>query len=129
MRAERESRPTLAGNRTAGFSAGAETANSFARRTDTTRSLAEHLAGRLLQETLSNGLAATWRRRQRVLLAARPRPEDFHGQASRQELRDRWQRLTEAAAACGHAAELAEHTGGIFPEVWQALDEARGQVA
>ncbi len=90
---------------------------------------AEHFRARVLQDALSAGLAATWRRRQRILLAARPRPNDWHGNASREELRDRWQRLTETAAACGHAADLAEQTGGISPEVWQALDDARGWVA
>jgi hypothetical protein len=90
----------------------------------------DHFAARMLQDALTSGLAATWRRRELALLAARPNESDWHGKASREELRERWERLTEAATACRRAADLADHMGGgIFPEVWEALDEARGRCA
>lgn len=49
---------------------------------------------------------ATWERRARALEAARPRPGDFHGRATREDLRAAWDRLTEAARACRARAQV-----------------------
>lgn len=48
-----------------------------------------------------------WLRRAEEFEAARPRPDEFHGNASREELRARWIDLTEIAQACRARAGVA----------------------
>jgi hypothetical protein len=67
---------------------------------------ADDSARRHLQEAITEQLAAHWRRRADALLAARPQPGDYVGNATREEIRAQWYRLTEAARACLARAEL-----------------------
>ena len=63
-------------------------------------------AVRAVQESITAAQPCTWLRRARQLEDARPRPGDWHGQATREDLADRYARLTEQAAACREHAEL-----------------------
>lgn len=63
-------------------------------------------AVRSVQESITAALPCMWDRRAEDLENARPRPGDFHGQATREDLAERFARLTEQAAACREHAEL-----------------------
>jgi hypothetical protein len=67
----------------------------------------EHHQRRVLVEGLLDGWGPYWERRARTLEAARPRAGDFHGHASREDLRARYDRLTEAAQACRARAQVS----------------------
>lgn len=56
---------------------------------------------------------AYWLRRAAALEWARPRPGDFTGRATAEEIRERDRRLAEQAAACRARAEL--HRGPRRP--------------
>ena len=64
------------------------------------------LQHRVVAEAVLSGEAATWERRAAMLDWARPRVGDFHGGATREELRARYDRLTEQARACRARAAL-----------------------
>ncbi|MHA6511317.1 hypothetical protein [Tessaracoccus sp. Z1128] len=63
-------------------------------------------AVRSVQEAITYAQPCTWTRRAEQLENARPRPGEFHGQATREDLAERYARLTEQAAACREHAEL-----------------------
>lgn len=63
-------------------------------------------AVRSVQESITAAQPCTWDRRAEQLEDARPRPGDFHGQATREDLAERHARLTEQAAACRLHAEF-----------------------
>lgn len=68
---------------------------------------ADRLVVRMLEDALSAALPDFWERRAVTFEDARPRPGDFTGHASRDDLAARDARLTESAAACRAAAEVA----------------------
>lgn len=84
----------------------------------------EHFRARVLQDALTEATAAYWLRRARQFEAARPRPGDYHGAATVDELRDGWRRLTGVAQACRNRAAVCQLTYDIDPDVWAALREA-----
>lgn len=67
---------------------------------------ADHFRARLLQDALTEATAQYWLRRADQLAAGAPRPDDFHGQATPEELADRAQRAKAAAEACRRHARL-----------------------
>ncbi len=67
----------------------------------------EHFQARVCREAIREAEAATWERRAAMLEWARPRPGDWHGQATREELRARYDRLTEQAQACRNRARVS----------------------
>ncbi len=71
-----------------------------------------HFQARLIADALNEAEAAYWRRRAQVLRWAQPRPGEFHGRATREELRESWHRLEEQAQACEHRARVAAAKGG-----------------
>ena len=84
----------------------------------------ESFQHRIVLDALSEATHAYWLRRALALEAARHRPGvDFAGSATREELRDRWAALTEAAAACraragfGLAPEVAGEVADVLTEV------------
>lgn len=81
---------------------------------------------RVLFDVYHHASAAQWRRRALQLEAARPRAGDFHGQASRHELRAQWDRLTEAADACRTRAAWIDAATAEFDNALAdlAADEA-----
>ncbi len=74
----------------------------------------------LLADAMAAVLASQWRERAERLRDARPRIGDFHGQATREALSARWQRLTALAAACDAKAELMK--GADAPSVCPELE-------
>jgi hypothetical protein len=52
--------------------------------------------------------AEQWRRRAAVLDAIRPRPDDFVGSATPEEIAEQDRRLAEAATACRNRAAVIE---------------------
>lgn len=67
----------------------------------------EHFQRRVIQDALCEATGSYWRRRAAVLEASRPRHGDYHGDATREALWTRYDRLTEEAAACRAAAQVA----------------------
>lgn len=61
---------------------------------------------RLIEEAISDALPFVWERRAEQLEQARPRPGDFNGLATAEDLATRDQRLAEQAAAVREHAEL-----------------------
>ena len=61
---------------------------------------------RMLEDAITEAMPWHWIRRAEDLDNARPRPGEFHGQATRENLAERHARLTEQAAACREHAEL-----------------------
>jgi hypothetical protein len=82
---------------------------------------ADHFAARVVQDAVNEALAATWQRRRDAFLAARPRPEDFPGQRTRDELRIHWRELTAVAEACQARAAVSLSHEDIDPDVWEAI--------
>jgi hypothetical protein len=71
----------------------------------------EHFRRRVVQDALSEATAGYWRRRAEILEWAMPRHGDFNGEASTEELRERWCRLRDEATACRNRARVAELGG------------------
>ncbi len=67
----------------------------------------DHFRARVVQDAVTEAMALTWRRRARTFEACVPRPEDFNGQASEEELAARRERLEETARACYHRASIS----------------------
>jgi len=67
----------------------------------------DHFRARVIQDAFAEATADYWRRRGVTFEAARPRRGDFHGHAARADLQRRQDRLTELAAACRAAAQVA----------------------
>jgi len=61
-------------------------------------------------DAFHNAEAAYWRRRADTFEWAKPRLDDFHGQATRQELSEAWRRCDESARACRAKAEFLERS-------------------
>ena len=80
------------------------------RHADTLGQVLDPFARRLLQEAMTAAMPWHWYRRAEQLDDARPRPDEFHGQATRAQLSARWRSLTDAAEGCRrHARFLTEH--------------------
>lgn len=67
----------------------------------------DHFQRRVLQDAVSDATAAYWRQRAQMLRWAAPRPGDFTGGASVEEIDLRRRRLERMAELCEHRAELA----------------------
>jgi hypothetical protein len=71
----------------------------------------EHFRGRVLQDALCHALAGYWERRAVMLRWAQPKPGEYAGRATTEQLRERWLRLEEQARACESRARVAELGG------------------
>ncbi|WP_323793812.1 hypothetical protein [Nocardioides sp.] len=72
--------------------------------------LADHVAHfqhRVIQEALNSATQIYFLRRAEEFEWAKPRLDDYHGQASNSELSRQWQRAQEAAQACRNRAAVA----------------------
>jgi hypothetical protein len=85
---------------------------------------AERVRHRALQDALGMALASFWDRRAAALAAALPRPGDFVGSATPEEIEERTQRLREAIAACQVHADLLEDAEPFADEITAILREA-----
>jgi hypothetical protein len=73
----------------------------------------DHFAARVMREGIRDAEAAQWLRRAETLEAARPKAGDWHGRATREELRERYDRLTEEAQACRNRARVSVIGGDL----------------
>ncbi|MEA5155578.1 hypothetical protein [Raineyella sp.] len=69
----------------------------------------ERFTLRNLQDALTSATRRYWEARAAVLEAARPRPGDFHGNATPEALAARYARLTADAEECRRHAAILEH--------------------
>lgn len=60
----------------------------------------DHFAYRLMRDAMNEGTALYWQRRADQLDAARPRPGDYTGRATDEQIKATDKRLAEAAEAC-----------------------------
>jgi hypothetical protein len=76
-----------------------------------------HFRGRVVQDALSEATSAYWERRAEAFEGARPTPNEFHGNETREELRGRWLRLSGIAAACRAKARVSLRSEELSAEV------------
>ena len=74
--------------------------------------VAERMRVRAVQESVNNARACTWTRRAELLEFAMSRAEDYHGQATAEQIAERDRRLAAQAEACRHHADLL--TSGLL---------------
>lgn len=67
----------------------------------------DHFQRRVMQDALLDGTAVYWRRRADTFEWARPRPGDYLGRATADEVAARDARLAEAAEACRKRGAVA----------------------
>jgi hypothetical protein len=67
-----------------------------------------HFLARIIQDALTEALPAYWRRRAQQFEDAAPTLEDFRGNATPDQLRERWRDCKTAAQACRNHAALLE---------------------
>lgn len=82
--------------------------------------LDEHLdqfAYRVLRDAYNEGTALYWERRAQQFEWAKPRLDDFHGQATKADLSAAWRRCDETARACRDRARVARLEMGGEPWV------------
>lgn len=74
---------------------------------------AEHMMHRAVGDMVQAASANQWERRAEVFEWARPRPGDFNGRATPQDLAERDRRLVDTAARCrAHALVLRSIAAG-----------------
>ena len=79
-------------------------------RTHSTAALVEHVehfGARVLQDALAEATANYWLRRAEVFDNAKPRPGEFHGEATSEDLSAAWRRCHDLAEASRNAAGVA----------------------
>lgn len=67
----------------------------------------DHFRGRVLQDALAEATRGYWRQRAEALEAALPRPGDFTGRATSEELEARRAELVAAVLACRRRAAVS----------------------
>lgn len=67
----------------------------------------DHFQRRVVREAIRDAEAATYLRRAAQLEDARPRAGDWHGGATREDLRRRYDRLSADAQACRNRARVS----------------------
>ena len=92
---------------------------------DTSGPLRFHLTARVLQDALTEATADYWERRAQQFEDAAPRLDEFHGNATRDELNEAWTRCHATAQACLSHADLirGEYPEEISDEVASVLEE------
>jgi hypothetical protein len=85
----------------------------------------DHFRARVLQDALTEATAQYWLHRAEQFEAAAPRPSDYHGDASQEQLTEAWVRCKTTAVACRRCAELITQNKPepISDEVWAVLGE------
>lgn len=105
----------------------APTASTNTRVTPSSDSYLARFRQRVIHDALTEATAACWERRALAFEVAAPRPGDYHGHATAQELAERRQRCMDAAIACRAHASLwlgakPEPTGddvrAVLEEAW-----------
>lgn len=83
----------------------------------------DHFRARLLQDALTEALAATWLRRAATFEAAAPRSGDYTGQANPEQLAAAAERCHQTAENCrAHAALIrGGYSEAIDADVWSVV--------
>lgn len=66
----------------------------------------DHFRNRVLQDALAEATAHYWRRRARSFEVALPRPGDFTGRATPEQIEEQRMRVAATILACAQRAEL-----------------------
>lgn len=82
-----------------------------------------HFQARVLQDALAEASGAYWSRRAEAFEDAKPRPDEFHGRQTREELRARWSCMDATARACRARAQVSLIPQEIEPDVLAAVWE------
>jgi hypothetical protein len=85
----------------------------------------EHFKARLLQDALTTATTAYWVHRAYQFQQAAPRADEYHGNATVEELRERWWNCMNTSLACRRHADLLRdaYPEPISDEVAAVLDE------
>jgi hypothetical protein len=85
----------------------------------------DHFRGRILQDALTEATAQYWVHRAHQFQQAAPRLEEYRGQATREQLRERWYECVATSQACLRHADLlrGDYPEPISDEVWDVLGE------
>jgi hypothetical protein len=86
-----------------------------------------HLAARVLQDALTEAQADYWLRRAEQFEQAAPRPDDYQGNASQDQLTDTWVECVTTAIACRRHAELLR--AGMPEDISDEVTTVLGEVA
>lgn len=85
----------------------------------------QHFRARVLQDALDQATVSYWLRRAAALSASLPRPDDFAGRATADELNAREARIQQELTAIRRHVWLLQHTyREPTPEVLQAVRDA-----
>lgn len=80
---------------------------------------------RVLQDAVNNAMSAYWLRRAAAWEWAKPKFDEFHGQATREQLGARWRHADRMARECRQKAVDAPVQNHWPYEVAMAVNEAR----
>jgi hypothetical protein len=84
----------------------------------------DHFVARVLQDALTEATAQYWLRRTQAFEQAAPRPGEYNGNATPEELRERWKECVNTAKACRrHAQLLMSQPEEISDEVRAVLED------
>jgi hypothetical protein len=85
----------------------------------------DHFRARILQDALTEATAQYWVHRAYQFQQAAPRIDEYHGQAEREQLRERWIECMATSQACLNHADLIrnESPEPISSEVAAVLEE------
>lgn len=81
----------------------------------------DHFTRRLLQDALNEARRSWWLKRAEDFERAKPRPGDFNGRATIEQLRARWRWCHATAQACRNKAALIAMTADEFQAEVDAL--------
>ena len=85
----------------------------------------EHFQARVLQDALTEATAQYWVHRAHQFQQAAPRLDEYRGQATSEQLTERWIECMATMQACLNHADLIrqESPESINDEVWAVLGE------
>lgn len=84
--------------------------------------LLDNFVRRVVLDCLLQAMPETWERRAAVFDAAAPRPDEFHGRATREELSAAWRRCRADADLCRrHAALLRSCRADAFRDEYNRI--------
>jgi hypothetical protein len=85
----------------------------------------DHFRARILQDCLTEATAQYWVHRAHQFQQAAPRLDEFHGDATREELNEAWTRCHATSQACLQHADLlrGDYPEPISDEVCAVLEE------
>ena len=85
----------------------------------------DHFRGRILQDALTEATAQYWVHRAHQFQQAAPRLEEYRGQATAEQLRERWRECKATSQACLRHADLlrGDYPEPISDEVTSVLEE------